>query len=147
VSCNDTSVLIFFERFKSFIEDQYRGIIERNRKKQLQEEYISSKFKDNKRWVDYANEREAAVEEYVKMLKKNRRLNRIITLMKIREIFLKQRENLDAKIVWHFEKFKFRYLLSKILHLYKYNFIKIHHGGKSILERERMRMRHKLTFF
>jgi len=140
-------MMILNKRFESFKEDQYRGIIARHRKKQLLEEYVSSKFKDNKRWVDYANEREAAVEEYVKMLKKNRRLNRIITLMKIREIFLKQRENLDAKIVWHFEKFKFRFLLSKILHLYKNRFIKIQHGGKNILERERMRMRHKLTFF
>jgi hypothetical protein len=35
---------------------------------------VASQKKDNQRWIDYANEREAAVEEYVRIVKRNRML-------------------------------------------------------------------------
>jgi hypothetical protein len=52
-------------------------------------DFIKNESIENERWIDYAKEREIAVEEYVRMIKSNRRINRFITLMMIRAVFLR----------------------------------------------------------
>ena len=61
-----TPMMILNKRFQSNKKDHLRGIIAKHNKKNLEEKHVSNIYKNNQRWIDYANEREAAIEEYVK---------------------------------------------------------------------------------
>ena len=48
---------------------------------------------------------------------------------------------------WYYRRFKYRLLIQEVTLLYKQNYVGVRHGNKDVFERERMRLRHKLTAF
>lgn len=68
-------------------QDHLKGIMARSRKASALNDFIKIKQENNNRWKAYAHQRELAVEEYVRRVKKARSVNRIIVFMELAKIF------------------------------------------------------------
>ena len=76
--------MIYNKRSQMNKEDILRGIVARHKKRKQEETHVKKIFKDNKRWKEYSDKREAAIENYFNIMKMNRKLTHFVTLIKVK---------------------------------------------------------------